>query len=267
MRTPAPIANLSVTDARAIVAVAFDVDDTVTRDGRLERDAFDALWKLHDAGLVLVAATGRPLGFCDVIARQWPVHAAVGENGGGWVWRDAVSGAHREAYAPDAGASVDGAQRLKSIRARAARELPDIGVADDQRARRVDLAFDIGEHARVPTAQIAALVALIEDEGAQAIVSSVHAHAFFGKYDKATGIRAALHDGTGRNITDDAVLFVGDSGNDAAAFAAFSQSAAPSNVQPFLATLPVAPRFIAQADRGRGFAEIAQTLLERRAHD
>lgn len=265
-RSPAPIATLSATEARAVGAVAFDVDDTVTRDGRLERVAFDAIWSLHDAGLVLVAATGRPLGFCDVIARQWPVHAAVGENGGGWVWRDAASGAHREAYALDAAARTDAQRRFEKIRARVSTELPEIRVTDDQGARRVDLAFDIGEHAHVPPAQLAALVALIEDEGARAIVSSVHAHAFFGEYDKATGIRAALLAASGRDLADDAVMFIGDSGNDAAAFSAFAQSGAPSNVRPFLATLAVPPRFIADSDRGVGFAEIARTLLERRVN-
>jgi len=262
---PAPIATLSAVDARMIAAVAFDVDDTVTRDGRLERVAFDALWSLHDAGLLLIAATGRPLGFCDVIARQWPVHAAVGENGAGFIWRDLATGHAQQAYAQDDATRASAAQLLARIRERVSRELPELHVTDDQRARRVDLAYDIGEHARVPASQIAALVALIEAEGARAIVSSVHAHAFLGSYDKATGIRAALAAVSARAIDDAAVLFIGDSGNDAAAFEAFAQSAAPSNVRPFLAALPRAPRFIAEGDRGAGFAEIVRTLLQRRA--
>jgi hypothetical protein len=262
---PAPIATLSAADARAITAVAFDVDDTVTREGRLERVAFDALWSLHDAGLPLIAATGRPLGFCDVIARQWPVRAAVGENGAGWVWRDPATGKAREAYAQDDATRAASVQILERIRERVARELPELGVTDDQRQRRVDLAYDIGEHVRVPAERVAALVALIEGEGARAIVSSVHAHAFLGGYDKATGIRAALAAVSTQAVDDSAVLFIGDSGNDAAAFEAFTQSAAPSNVRPFLATLPRAPRFIADADRGVGFAEIVRTLLQRRA--
>ena len=262
---PAPIASLSAAAASAIAAVAFDVDDTVTRDGRLERVAFDALWSLHYAGLLLVAATGRPLGFCDVIARQWPVHAAVGENGAGWIWRDPTTGAAREAYAQDHAMRATSVQILERIRERVARELPELRVTDDQRQRRVDLAYDIGEHARVPAARVAALVALIESEGARSVVSSVHAHAFLGSYDKATGIRAALAAVSAQAVDDDSVLFIGDSGNDAAAFEAFTHSAAPSNVRPFLATLPRTPRYIADADRGVGFAEIVRTLLQRRA--
>jgi len=95
----------------------------------------------------------------------------------------------------------------------------------------------------------------------------VHAHAFLGEYDKATGIRTALRSATGRDIADDAVMFIGDSGNDAAGFSAFARSAAPSNVRPFLSALAVPPRFVADSDRGVGFAEIARTLLERRVND
>ncbi len=263
---PAPIAALTAAEARAITAVAFDIDDTITRDGRLERDAYDALWALADAGLVLVAATGRPLGLCDVVARQWPVHAAVGENGGGWVWRDAATGALREDYADDAATRTAGLRRLDSLRERVARALPTVRVTDDQRARRVDLAFDVGEHAHLSESEREALRALIEAEGARAIVSSVHAHAFFGDHDKATGIRAALAAATGHAVPDDAVLFVGDSGNDAAAFAAFRASAGPRNVLRWLDALPTAPRYVAEAEHGAGFAEIARTLLARRAH-
>jgi HAD superfamily hydrolase (TIGR01484 family) len=262
---PSPIAALGREEARAVRAVAFDIDDTLTRDGRLEREAFAALWSLADAGLVLVAATGRPLGLCDVVVRHWPVHAAVGENGGGWVWRDRTSGAFHEGYADDDATRAAALRRLDALRARVARVFPQVRVTDDQRARRVDLAFDVGEHARLDAAAREALRALIEAEGARAIVSSVHAHAFYGDHDKATGIRAALAAATGDALPDDAVLFVGDSGNDAPAFAAFSTSAAPRNVAHWLDALPVSPRYVAEASFGAGFAEIARTLLDRRA--
>ena len=42
---------------------------------------YDALWDLSDAGLRLVAVTGRPSGWGEVIARQWPIDGAVTENG------------------------------------------------------------------------------------------------------------------------------------------------------------------------------------------
>ncbi len=40
-----------------------------------------AIWKLKEAGKVVVPITGRPAGWCDHIARMRPVDAIVGENG------------------------------------------------------------------------------------------------------------------------------------------------------------------------------------------
>ena len=55
---------------RGLAGVVFDIDDTVTRDGALEREAFDALWRAARRGLALIAVTGRPLGWADVMARE-----------------------------------------------------------------------------------------------------------------------------------------------------------------------------------------------------
>src|SRR5690242_4106527 len=64
-----------------VKAVLTDIDDTLTLHGRLPAEAFDALWKLRRAGIKVVPITGRPAGWCDLIARQWPVDGVVGENG------------------------------------------------------------------------------------------------------------------------------------------------------------------------------------------
>jgi hydroxymethylpyrimidine pyrophosphatase-like HAD family hydrolase len=107
---------------------------------------------------------------------------------------------------------------------------------------------------------------LIEREGAHSSVSSVHAHAQFGDHDKARGVARALGELWG--LSDDEVrtrfLFVGDSGNDAAAFAWFEWTCGVANVARHLDRLPRPPRFVAQAECGAGFAEIASHLLELR---
>ena len=58
-----------------------DIDDTLTTDGRLTAAAYGALEKLSARGLRVIPVTGRPAGWCDMIARFWPVEAVVGENG------------------------------------------------------------------------------------------------------------------------------------------------------------------------------------------
>ena len=59
----------------------FDIDETLTTDGKLTAEAYAALERLKRAGKFLIPVTGRPAGWCDHIARMWPVNAVVGENG------------------------------------------------------------------------------------------------------------------------------------------------------------------------------------------
>src|SRR5438094_1554478 len=77
-RTLRPLAEL---DGRGVRAVLFDIDETLTTAGKLTAEAYSALERLHAAGKRTIAVTGRPAGWCDHIARMWPVDAVVGENG------------------------------------------------------------------------------------------------------------------------------------------------------------------------------------------
>ncbi|NNF13480.1 MAG: HAD family hydrolase, partial [Gemmatimonadetes bacterium] len=98
---PKPLAELAKTSAADLVGVIFDIDDTVTRDGRLEAAAFSAMHELAASGLRLIAVTGRPLGWSDVAAHLWPVEMGVGENGAGWAWRVGAT-MHHGYYQSDA---------------------------------------------------------------------------------------------------------------------------------------------------------------------
>jgi HAD superfamily hydrolase (TIGR01484 family) len=248
-----------------LLGVCFDIDDTVTRHGTLELSAYAALFDLARAGLRLIAVTGRPLGFAEVAARMWPIAAAVGENGAGF----AARAAHGVSlgYWDDAALRSQQALRLREIRERVASELPQVVVSSDNWARRCDLAFDVGEEVQLPRPEVDQLVAIIQAEGARATVSSVHAHAQLGDHDKAQGVARAAHTlwGLSAEQVKQGFLFVGDSGNDAAAFAWFEHSAGVANVRRFLDRLPVPPRYVAEAEYGAGFAEIAQLLLSKRA--
>jgi len=256
-----PISQLDLDQTRALRGVVFDVDDTLTRKGRLEEPAFRALWRLKQAGLYLIAATGRPLGMAEVIARTWPVDAAVGENGAGFI-RVTETSLQRGYYAPDEERARHSAL-LDRVRQRVAEEAPFAQITDDSWARRCDLAWDVGERVKLPAEQIDVLRRIIEEEGALCLVSSVHAHAQLGQHDKATGARLAAHEGLGVDIDAEKErwLFVGDSGNDAAAFAYFPISAGVANVQRHLHALPVPPRFVSTAEHGAGFAEIAEHVI------
>lgn len=260
-----PIGELDRACARDLLGVVFDVDDTLTRDGRVEEPAFQSLWRLKAAGLDLLAVTGRPLGFAEIMARTWPVDAAVGENGAGYI--QVTEHALKLGYYTSDTQRAQDAKLLAHVRARVLKEAPFAQLADDNWARRCDVAWDVAERVQLPVAQVESLRALIESTGARCLVSSVHAHAVAGSYDKATGAALAARAVLGRELAAEPQrwLFVGDSGNDAAAFAFFPVSAGVSNVRAHLPSLPQPPRYVSAADRGRGFAEIAEHVLRARA--
>src|SRR5882757_8027610 len=76
-----PFADFPLVAAAGLRAVLFDIDDTLTTDGKLTAAAYSALEQLQATGLKTVPITGRPAGWCDHIARMWPVDGVVGENG------------------------------------------------------------------------------------------------------------------------------------------------------------------------------------------
>mgnify|MGYP000314140842 CR=1 FL=1 len=104
---------LAILDLAACTGLLFDIDDTLTTDGRLTAEAYGALEALKRNGRIVVPITGRPAGWCDHIARMWPVDAVVGENGAFTMRYD------RKAHALDKRFIVDNATR-RANRARTA---------------------------------------------------------------------------------------------------------------------------------------------------
>ena len=260
-----PLRELEDERLAGVEGLVFDVDDTLTRGGRLEREAFDALHALSDAGVGLWAITGRPVGWAQVFAAQWPVEGAIGENGAGWWWREGEA-LRRGYFEPDESVREEQRSRLERILHRVRRELPGVRLASDQGLRAHDLAWDVGEEDHLDAATVTALMVLIEEEGAHALVSSVHCHAVPGSWTKIAGAERALAAvrGTDAETLRSRWAFVGDSANDAAAFAGFPLSIGVANVAEHLGRIPQPPAFVTEADRGRGFAELAARLLAAR---
>jgi HAD superfamily hydrolase (TIGR01484 family) len=260
-----PIRELDAAACQALAGVVFDVDDTVTRAGTLEEEAYSAMFRLREAGLTLIAVTGRPLGFAELMARMWPIDLAVGENGAGYLRLTAAG--LRAGYYASPEVRAEHSAILAAVRERVAVEAPWAQLTDDHWARRCDVAWDIGERVQLEAARIEALCGIIEAAGARSLVSSVHAHALLGDYDKAIGVTRACEEALGKRVGPaerGRWLFIGDSGNDAAAFEYFPLSAGVANVREHVARLPVPPRYVSDADRGRGFAEIARVVMEHR---
>jgi HAD superfamily hydrolase (TIGR01484 family) len=260
-----PLSSLSREVARGLHGLLFDLDDTFLSHGVLTLRAYRALWDMKGAGLRLVAVTGRPSAWGELVVRQWPVDAAVTENGAVVIVREGRGIARQETC--DASERQSRRIRLGRLVEEVREAVPEARLSDDVDGRRSDVTWDIGERVRLPEDRVARIVAKIRAAGARTTQSSVHLHATFDEDDKASGavafIGSAFGDDAGAALVRYA--FAGDSGNDAACFAAFRTTFGVANVRPHLPRLPVPPRYVAQSEMGDGFAEIASRLLELRA--
>jgi HAD superfamily hydrolase (TIGR01484 family) len=245
---------------RRVEYVFTDIDDTLTLRGRIPAAAFAALWRAHDAGLKVVPITGRPAGWCDHLARMWPVTAVVGENGA--LAFAMIDERMRRLYAPRI---ADAPARLEAIRDEVLAAVPGCKVAADQAYREYDLAIDFCEE--VPPLDGAAvdrIVAVFTQHGATAKVSSIHVNGWFGDYDKLTMCRRCLRELLGVELDPARALFLGDSPNDVPMFRAFPHSVGVANVRRFAGRMEALPAYVTLAEGGEGFAEAMSVVLERR---
>jgi HAD superfamily hydrolase (TIGR01484 family) len=248
-------------DPRDVELVLFDIDDTLTSGGKLTAQVYAALESLQRAGKRLIPVTGRPAGWCDHIARMWPVDAVVGENGAFYFWF--ANGRLGKRFMDDAATRARRRALLESISERILREVPGSALASDQLYRETDLAIDFCEDVPpLPLAAAERIATLMREAGLTAKVSSIHVNGWFGQYDKLATTRKLFAerfvldlDAANRNV-----VFAGDSPNDAPMFSFFKNSVGVANVRRFPG---LQPNFVTQADAGAGFVELALHLLSK----
>ena len=247
-----------------VTGVFTDIDDTLTKDGAIEPAALAALHALRNAGVPVIAVTGRPVGWSEPFARTWPVAAIVPENGA--VALIAEGDAVQTEYAQDEATRSRNALRLREVAERVLCEVPGATLARDSAGRVTDIAIDHSEFAHLDTAAIERVVALMREEGMRATVSSIHINGWFGDHDKLSGARWMVQRLYGRKLDAERErwVYVGDSTNDQAMFGFFALSVGVANLRDFAAQLHTWPAYITRGERGAGFAEVAQGVIAAR---
>ncbi len=258
-------------DRQHISGVFTDIDDTLTTNGAITPDALQALVDLKAAGLLVIPITGRPVGWSAPFALRWPVDAVVAENGAVALQKclQPLSGGREQLlklYQQDAPTRVANYARMQQVARRVAREVPGAVLAADSPGRETDIAIDHSEFVHLPAESIAQTVQIMQNEGMNATVSSIHINGWFGANNKLDGARWVVRELLGRNLNAEMErwVYVGDSTNDQLMFEAFPQSVGVANIRRFEAQLSHQPRYITEAERGAGFAEVAAALLAAR---
>ena len=249
---------------RQVRGVLTDIDDTLTTQGAITMGVAAALAALRASGLPVIAVTGRPMGWSIPIAEETPLAAVVAENGAVALFvRD---GGVQVEYAQGADERAVNAVRLRGAATRLLREVPGATLSRDSAGRITDIAVDHAEFAHLDEAQIARIVAVMRDEGMHATVSSIHVNGWYGDHSKLTGAAWIVRRLLGRDLDAEREhwVYVGDSTNDQIMFAHFPLSVGVANLADFADRLTQWPAFITRHDRGRGFVEVAESLLAAR---
>lgn len=258
-----PLAALSPQRLAKLHGVLTDIDDTLTQHGAIAPAALAALHRLAAAGVPVVAITGRPAGWSAPFAMAWPVAAIVAENGAVLLRRQ---GARLQTdFTADAATRAANQHRLHACAQAVLAQVPGAMLARDSAGRLTDIAIDHSEFTQLNAVQIAQVVVLMQDYGLTATVSSIHINGWIGGHGKPSGARWAVQQALGLPFKPEDWVYVGDSSNDEAMFASQPLSVGVANIARFVSVLAAWPGYVTQAERGDGFAELANALLAARA--
>lgn len=259
------IAELRLERLANVTRLLVDIDDTLSTHGKLTASAFDALWRLHEAGINIAVVTGRPAGWCDHIARFWPVDAVIGENGAFYFYHDGTK--LRQRFVHSAEERCAFRERLGALKEEILAQVPGAALASDQPYREADLAIDFCEDVKpLDREDVIRIKAIFEKAGARAKISSIHVNGWFGDFDKLSTARLWARERLNHDLDSqrETYVYCGDSPNDEPMFQFFPLSFGMANVEPFLSLMTHPPAIICDQECGAGFCQVAEKILEAR---
>ncbi|MCV2361560.1 HAD-IIB family hydrolase [Paucibacter sp. TC2R-5] len=249
---------------RHLRGVLTDIDDTLTAHGEIAPAALASLQALHDSGVPVIAITGRPSGWSEPFALAWPLLAIVAENGAVMLRRDEHGLLQREFSQADERVREANFERLQACAADVLQRVPGACLATDSAGRLTDIAVDHSEFAQLDAAQIAAVCAVMRAHGLVATVSSIHINGWIGEHNKLSAAIWAVPALLGEAFDPERWLYIGDSANDQLMFERLPLTVGVANIAQWAPRLQHLPLYVTQAERGEGFAELAQALLRAR---
>ena len=258
---------MSSTQLDNIKFILTDIDDTLTTEGRLKSDAYEAMERLSNKGYKVIPVTGRCAGWCDHIARMWPVDGVVGENGAFFFSYDHVNKKMNNLYSQTEEERRENFKLLHEIKDTILRSVSGAAVASDQDYRITDLAIDFAEDVpKLPQHKIDEIVQIAEQNGAVAKISSIHVNCWIGNHNKLSTSLKILKDSFGLNDTEiqNNAVFIGDSPNDSTMFGFFKNSVGVANVIDLINCIENPPKYIATEFSGDGFIELADLIINKK---
>jgi HAD superfamily hydrolase (TIGR01484 family) len=247
-------------DFRNVRFLLTDMDETLTHHGRISAAVFSALERLRESDVRVIVVTAAPAGWCDQMARMWPVDGVIGENGGFFFHRNGAQLVRKYWHGDDERERCS--RELETIGNHVRAALPGARLADDQPYRSTSLAFIRTWSSKTDNAIMIALL----NAGLSATRNNRWLLAWLGAYNKLNMASRVLVDHFGLNhaAAREAVCYSGDSENDVPMFRFFRRSVGMRTVQD--EPLSSYPAWITRGPGGAGFVEVAEAILASRSY-
>ena len=250
------LSQIKRAEINEIKVLLFDLDGTFVSDDRLKSSTFECLEKLRQKKIKRIAVTGRPAGWCDLIARWWPVNSVVGENG---AFSYTISDGRIIRKTFDSSSSLSAHQKklnllLDDIKS----NFGDVHLAADQPFRQWDLALDISEEQDMDDDKVNAIYDFCISNGANAAISNIHLNVWYGNYNKLDMSLKILDEW---NLKEHECMYIGDSPNDSPMFNHFSFSVGVKSVLKYKDIMDYFPSYLTTRDSSEGFEELTNLIL------
>ena len=253
------LSAMSVESALRIKALLFDLDGTFVSNGTLLSSTYASLEKTKNLGIKTIAVTGRPAGWCDLMARWWPIDSVIGENGA-FSYSKVNDRIVRSTY-HDSVSYPEYQQKLQSLFEDLLVKYNYLKLASDQPFRHWDLAIDIAEESEVSLEVALDIVRMCQEKGARAAISNIHVNIWFGDYNKENMSLKVLND---FELTKNDGVYIGDSPNDSPMFGCFPLSIGVSSVTNYKDIMDNLPNYVTKASGADGFAELVEFISSTR---
>lgn len=243
-----------------------DLDDTVTTHGLLTGEVYQSLWALNEAGVQVIVVTGACAGWCDHLARSWPIAGVIGENGAFFFSREGHVGGYGKLQRQYWSTLPQLQQEQQQLMAKftMAFEGFEEYLTHDQHYRLAEVAINVNQDLLEPAIERRdAILAFCQQQGISHSVSSIHINTWVAQNSKRAMCERVVQQLFGQPIPalPDQLLYSGDSPNDQEMFSTVKLSVGVANILSVKEQLKTLPTYLTTASHSQGFDQIAAAIM------